>query len=155
VGDKTDVWQGTLAIMCCVAKRLGPGTDMNGETDRTDETGMFCFLQVNYGPLIPLLRLEQEGLSGPDGAYRKIIAKRIIESQSRPAAGKKALPNGNRPRRSGSLLLQPAKGKETMEIASLLFRLLGLSAHSGVRTRTCRRVESHIALHRRGYPRRT
>ena len=61
MGDKTDVWQGTLALM--VLKTLEALGDMHGYgIARRIEQTSGDLLAVNYGTLYPaLLKLEQEG----------------------------------------------------------------------------------------------
>ena len=60
-GDKTDVWQGTLALM--VLKTLEAMGAMHGYgIARRIEQTSGDLLSVNYGTLYPaLLKLEQEG----------------------------------------------------------------------------------------------
>lgn len=59
--SKTDVWQGTLALM--VLKTLERNGSMHGYgLARQIERTSADLLSVNYGPLYPaLLKLEQEG----------------------------------------------------------------------------------------------
>ena len=61
MGDKTDVWQGTLALMVLrTLDTLGPlhGYGIARRIEQTSEN----LLSVNYGTLYPaLLKLEQEG----------------------------------------------------------------------------------------------
>ncbi len=61
MGEKTDVWQGTLALMALkTLETLGPqhGYGLARRIEQTSED----LLQVNYGTLYPaLLKLEQEG----------------------------------------------------------------------------------------------
>jgi len=61
VGEKTDVWQGTLALMILrTLETLGP-LHGYGLARRIEQTSGDV-LQLNYGTLYPaLLRLEQEG----------------------------------------------------------------------------------------------
>jgi transcriptional regulator len=61
MGDKTDVWQGTLALMVLrTLETLGP-LHGYGIARRIEQTSG-DLLQLNYGTLYPaLLRLEQEG----------------------------------------------------------------------------------------------
>jgi PadR family transcriptional regulator PadR len=61
VGDKTDVWQGTLALMVLrTLEVLGP-LHGYGLARRIEQTSG-DLLQLNYGTLYPaLLKLEQEG----------------------------------------------------------------------------------------------
>jgi PadR family transcriptional regulator, regulatory protein PadR len=61
VGEKTDVWQGTLALMVLrTLETLGPQHGY-GLARRIEQTSGDV-LQLNYGTLYPaLLRLEQEG----------------------------------------------------------------------------------------------
>jgi transcriptional regulator len=61
MGDKTDVWQGTLALMALrTLKTMGPlhGYGLARRIEQTSGNR----LQLNYGTLYPaLLKLEQEG----------------------------------------------------------------------------------------------
>ena len=61
MGDKTDVWQGTLALMVLrTLETLGP-LHGYGVARRIEQTSG-DLLSVNYGTLYPaLLKLEQEG----------------------------------------------------------------------------------------------
>jgi PadR family transcriptional regulator PadR len=61
MSDKTDVWQGTLALMVLkTLETLGP-LHGYGIARRIEQTSG-DLLQVNYGTLYPaLLKLEQEG----------------------------------------------------------------------------------------------
>jgi PadR family transcriptional regulator len=61
VGEKTDVWQGTLALMVLkTLKTMGPQHGY-GIARRIEQTSGHL-LAVNYGTLYPaLLKLEQEG----------------------------------------------------------------------------------------------
>lgn len=61
MGDKTDVWQGTLALMVLkTLETLGPQHGY-GIARRIEQTSG-DLLSVNYGTLYPaLLKLEQEG----------------------------------------------------------------------------------------------
>jgi transcriptional regulator len=61
MGDKTDVWQGTLALM--VLRTLETMGEMHGYgLARRIEQTSGDLLQLNYGTLYPaLLKLEQEG----------------------------------------------------------------------------------------------
>jgi PadR family transcriptional regulator PadR len=61
VGDKTDVWQGTLALMVLrTLETMGPQHGY-GLARRIEQTSG-DLLQLNYGTLYPaLLKLEQEG----------------------------------------------------------------------------------------------
>jgi len=61
MGDKTDVWQGTLALMVLkTLETMGP-LHGYGIARRIEQTSGHL-LSLNYGTLYPaLLRLEQEG----------------------------------------------------------------------------------------------
>ena len=61
MGDKTDVWQGTLALMILkTLETMGPQHGY-GLARRIEQTSG-DLLQLNYGTLYPaLLKLEQEG----------------------------------------------------------------------------------------------
>ena len=66
MGDKTDVWQGTLALMVLkTLETMGPQHGY-GIARRIEQTSGDR-LQVNYGTLYPaLLKLEQEGIIASD-----------------------------------------------------------------------------------------
>src|SRR5687768_9073737 len=61
MGEKTDVWQGTLALMILkTLERIGPlhGYGIGRQIEQTSAH----LLSVNYGTIYPaLLKLEQEG----------------------------------------------------------------------------------------------
>lgn len=61
MGDKTDIWQGTLALMVLkTLEALGPQHGY-GIARRIEQTSGDAF-SINYGTLYPaLLKLEQEG----------------------------------------------------------------------------------------------
>src|SRR5215210_3928186 len=61
MGDKTDIWQGTLALMVLkTLETLGPQHGY-GIARRIEQTSG-DLLSINYGTLYPaLLKLEQEG----------------------------------------------------------------------------------------------
>src|SRR5919107_861850 len=61
VGDKTDIWQGTLALMILKTLEALGAQHGYGLARRIEQTSGDT-LSVNYGTLYPaLLRLEQEG----------------------------------------------------------------------------------------------
>ena len=61
MGDKTDVWQGTLALMILRTLELMGKQHGYGLARRIEQTSGNN-LQLNYGTIYPaLLRLEQEG----------------------------------------------------------------------------------------------
>lgn len=61
MGDKTDVWQGTLALMVLRTLELMGPQHGYGLARRIEQTSG-DLLAVNYGTLYPaLLKLEQEG----------------------------------------------------------------------------------------------
>ena len=61
MGDKTDIWQGTLALMILkTLETMGPQHGY-GVARRIEQTSGDAF-SINYGTLYPaLLKLEQEG----------------------------------------------------------------------------------------------
>jgi len=67
MGDKTDVWQGTLALMVLkTLESMGP-LHGYGIARRIEQTSG-DLLTLNYGTLYPaLLRLEQEGAITAEG----------------------------------------------------------------------------------------
>ena len=61
MGDKTDVWQGTLALMVLRTLDTMGAQHGYGLARRIEQTSG-DLLQLNYGTLYPaLLKLEQEG----------------------------------------------------------------------------------------------
>ena len=61
MGDKTDVWQGTLALMVLRTLEMMGAQHGYGLARRIEQTSGDV-LQLNYGTLYPaLLKLEQEG----------------------------------------------------------------------------------------------
>ena len=61
MGDKTDVWQGTLALMVLRTLEAMGAQHGYGLARRIEQTSG-DLLQLNYGTLYPaLLKLEQEG----------------------------------------------------------------------------------------------
>ena len=66
MGDKTDVWQGTLALMVLkTLEAMGP-LHGYGIARRIEQTSG-DLLSINYGTLYPaLLKLEQEGYVSSD-----------------------------------------------------------------------------------------
>ena len=74
MGEKTDVWQGTLALMVLrTLETMGPHHGY-GLARRIEQTSG-DLLQLNYGTLYPaLLKLEQEGFIARAGARRRTIA---------------------------------------------------------------------------------
>ncbi len=61
MGDKTDVWQGTLALMVLKTLQTMGAQHGYGIARRIEQTSG-DLLSVNYGTLYPaLLKLEQEG----------------------------------------------------------------------------------------------
>ena len=71
MGDKTDVWQGTLALMVLkTLETMGPQHGY-GIARRIEQTSG-DLLQLNYGTLYPaLLKLEQEGYNRRVGHFRE------------------------------------------------------------------------------------
>jgi PadR family transcriptional regulator, regulatory protein PadR len=61
VGDKTDIWQGTLALMVLKTLEAMGALHGYGIARRIEQTSG-DLLSINYGTLYPaLLKLEQEG----------------------------------------------------------------------------------------------
>jgi DNA-binding PadR family transcriptional regulator len=80
MGDKADVWQGTLALM--ILKTLESMGALHGYgIARRIEQISGDILSVNYGTLYPaLLKLEQEGYVASSGAFPTTTAARSITS---------------------------------------------------------------------------
>jgi PadR family transcriptional regulator PadR len=85
MGDKTDVWQGTLsADGAAHAGTMGPQHGY-GLARRIEQTSG-DLLQLNYGTLYPaLLKLEQEGFIRSSWGTRKTTARPSFTSSPRPA----------------------------------------------------------------------
>ncbi len=109
--EKTDVWQGTLALMVLrTLQTLGPlhgyGIARRIETTSGDR------LSLNYGTLYPaLLKLEQEGSSPPSGACRKTTGARNSTASREPGgvSSRRTLGNGSRRRTSSPDSSRPAR----------------------------------------------
>ena len=76
MGGKTDVWQGTLALMILkTLEMLGP-LHGYGIARRIEQTSG-GLLTINYGTVYPgLLKLEQEGYISRNGACRRTTGRR-------------------------------------------------------------------------------
>jgi PadR family transcriptional regulator PadR len=87
MGDKTDVWQGTLALMVLkTIETLGP-LHGYGIARRIEQTSG-DLLSLNYGTLYPaLLKLEQEG---------SIVAEWGLSENNRRAKFYRLTPAGRR-----------------------------------------------------------
>ena len=87
MGHKTDVWQGTLALMVLkTLETMGPlhGYGIARRIEQTSED----LLSLNYGTLYPaLLKLEQEGyIASASGACPTTTAARASTRSRAPAA---------------------------------------------------------------------
>ncbi len=116
MGDKTDVWQGTLALMVLrTLETMGPQHGY-GLARRIEQTSG-DLLQLNYGTLYPaLLKLEQEGYISPSWGIsennRKAKFYELTKAGHRQL--KRPPPSGNRPPRSSRAFSPPQKRpKET------------------------------------------
>ncbi len=89
MGDKTDVWQGTLALMVLkTIEALGP-LHGYGIARRIEQTSGDR-LSLNYGTLYPaLLKLEQEGFIS--GEWRPSENNRRAKYYALTPAGRKQL----------------------------------------------------------------
>ena len=89
MGDKTDVWQGTLALMILkTLQTMGPQHGY-GLARRIEQTSG-DLLQLNYGTLYPaLLKLEQEGyVRSAVGDLRQQSQSEVLRAyQGRTQAG--------------------------------------------------------------------
>ena len=92
MGDKADVWQGTLALMVLkTLEMLGP-LHGYGIARRIEQTSG-DLLSVNYGTLYPaLLKLEQEGYIASDWGTSENNRKAKFYRLTR--AGRKQLTTG-------------------------------------------------------------
>src|SRR5262252_8001699 len=102
MSHKTDVWQGTLALM--VLKTLERAGSMHGYgIARQIEQTSADLLSVNYGTLYPaLLKLEQEGYIASQWGLSDNNRKAKFYSLARSAESKseKKPRNGRKPRPS-------------------------------------------------------
>ncbi|HEY1525638.1 MAG TPA: PadR family transcriptional regulator [Candidatus Angelobacter sp.] len=114
MGDKTDVWQGTLALMVMkTLETMGP-LHGYGIARRIEQTSGDR-LQVNYGTLYPaLLKLEQEGT---------IVSEWGVSDNNRKArfyrltrAGRRQLKTGTRDWEEATAILARflSPGKESL-----------------------------------------
>jgi len=91
VGDKKDVWQGTLALMVLkTLEALGP-LHGYGIARRIEQTSG-DLLSVNYGTLYPaLLKLEQEGYIASEwGCFGQQSQGEVLQAHTRrPQAARK------------------------------------------------------------------
>jgi transcriptional regulator len=94
VGDKADVWQGTLALMVLkTIEALGP-LHGYGIARRIEQTSG-NLLSLNYGTLYPaLLKLEQEGCIASEWGVSENNRKAKFYKLTR--AGRKQLQNETR-----------------------------------------------------------
>ena len=94
MGDKADVWQGTLALM--VLRTLDTMGPMHGYgIARRIEQTSGALLSLNYGTLYPaLLKLEQEGAIA--GYWGLSDHKRRAKFYKLTAAGRKRLQRESR-----------------------------------------------------------
>jgi PadR family transcriptional regulator, regulatory protein PadR len=94
MGEKTDVWQGTLALMVLkTLEMLGPQHGY-GIARRIEQTSG-DLLRVNYGTLYPaLLKLEQEGYIDSEWSVSDNNRKAKFYRLTR--AGRKQLARGAR-----------------------------------------------------------
>jgi len=89
VGDKADVWQGTLALMILKTLESMGALHGYGIARRIEQTSD-DLLSVNYGTLYPaLLKLEQEGYIGSEWGVSDNNRKAKFYKLTR--AGKKQL----------------------------------------------------------------
>ncbi len=98
MGEKTDVWQGTLALMVLkTLETMGPQHGY-GLARRIEQTSG-DLLQLNYGTLYPaLLKLEQEGyIRSRWGVSDNNRKRKVLRAHKGRRSARCA-----RPRRSGS-----------------------------------------------------
>ena len=116
MGEKTDVWQGTLALMVLrTLETMGP-LHGYGLARRIEQTSG-DLLQLNYGTLYPaLLKLEQEGfIRSTLGHVGEQSPRQVLRAdQGRPAPGEaRPPPSGSRPPRFWRASLTPAEEART------------------------------------------
>jgi PadR family transcriptional regulator, regulatory protein PadR len=94
MGDKADVWQGTLALMVLkTLEAMGPQHGY-GIARRIEQTSR-DLLSLNYGTLYPaLLKLEQEGYIASDWGVSENNRRARYYRITRP--GRKRLADGTR-----------------------------------------------------------
>jgi PadR family transcriptional regulator PadR len=114
MGDKTDVWQGTLALMVMkTLETMGP-LHGYGIARRIEQTSGDR-LQVNYGTLYPaLLKLEQEGTIASEWGISDNNRKARFYRLTR--AGRKQLKTGTRDWEEATAILARflSPGKESV-----------------------------------------
>lgn len=83
MGDKTDVWQGTLALMILKTLEMMGPLHGYGIARRIEQTSG-DLLTLNYGTLYPaLLRLEQEGAISSEWGFSENNRKAKFYSLTR------------------------------------------------------------------------
>jgi transcriptional regulator len=114
MGDKTDVWQGTLALMVMkTLETMGP-LHGYGIARRIEQTSGDR-LQVNYGTLYPaLLKLQQEGTIASEWGVSDNNRKACFYRLTR--AGRRQLKAGTRDWEEATAILARflSPGKESL-----------------------------------------
>ena len=155
MGDKTDVWQGTLALMVLkTLETMGPQHGY-GLARRIEQTSG-DLLELNYGTLYPaLLKLEQEGYIkskwGASENNRKAKFYELTKAGQRQVS--KAAAEWEQTTEILARFLTPAR--RSVEGGAMHKLRAILVAASDLRAALCRRVqddidaelESHVAMH--------
>ena len=132
MGGKTDVWQGTLALMALrTLETMGPQHGY-GLARRIEQTSG-DLLELNYGTLYPaLLKLEQEGyIRSRLGPLREQSQGQILRAhQGRPTPGAQGRGRVGADHRNPGTLSHPSRGGIMdachARLRALWMRLLGL-----------------------------
>ena len=149
MGDKKDVWQGTLALMILkTLEAMGP-LHGYGIARRIEQTSG-NLLSLNYGTLYPaLLKLEQEGAVasewGASENNRKAKFYRLTRSRAAPVAGgdpRLGADHGN----SGALSVA-ARGPGMNHLRAWLLRFTGIFTCKSREHEMAEELESHLQMH--------
>ena len=149
MGDKTDVWQGTLALMVLkTIEALGP-LHGYGIARRIEQTSGDR-LSLNYGTLYPaLLKLEQEGVDHLRvGGVREQSQGQVLQAHARGTqaarAGDPGLGGDDRDPRA---LSGPFGGPGMKGLRAWLRRLAGLFPNERRERELADELESHLEMH--------
>ena len=148
MGDKADVWQGTLALM--VLKTIATMGPLHGYgIARRIEQTSGNLLSLNYGTLYPaLLKLEQEGAIASDWGVsennRKAKFYRLTKRRTEAAReGIEALGAGDRRPRA-----IPRDGGPVMKhLRAAVVRLIGLVSRERRERAFDDELDSHLQMH--------
>ena len=148
MGDKTDVWQGTLALMVLkTLETMGP-LHGYGIARRIEQTSG-DLLPLNYGTLYPaLLKLEQEGAIasewGTSDNNRKAKYYKLTRAGRKQLEQKRAT-GSRRPRSSRAF--SPPPRRDDAHAASAVDPPCGLFGARRASDEIAAELESHLQMH--------